>query len=268
VIQRISETVVPVAINLYEFRNRPKDDQNPQVQLMGSFRYRPDVKRIRWQGMWLIDPDKGEYLGTWDEGYGWQSNESDYQRFLDWLDAALAAYGKKIEPRKVESTNPYPFRGKGVQADGSATLAVWFAGGTVDAISLSAADWAELRPSVAQAGREWTIGESAGRRFSRILSGGSDLGHKQPVRPEDVTSVTVTGKVVSVAGSSALVIYRGRITGERHNGKVLLKSEVAIQGAGEYDVKAGRLRSLKFVFEGSAARSMAEWVDRTPMPGP
>src|SRR5262245_43820759 len=187
VIDRISTMFIPVAVNLYEIRK----DQGPGGDLFRSVQKQMD----QYQGFWLVSPE-GKALA---KKHDW--NESDPakqpQELVETMDQILAMFGS-LKPRQVKPTNPLPYRGRGVQADGSRTLALYGrllhrgqpdGPMMLDSVPLSAAEWAhfapaEPRPAAGEAdqGREWTVPTSIA---SKLASGLAPQDSSGVVHPKD-----------------------------------------------------------------------------------
>src|SRR5262249_7154936 len=103
-------------------------------------------------------------------------------------------------------------------------------------------------PRKPDAGARWTIPESLGRKFSRVLGPGDE--DSMP-RPPEVATVHFTGKVVRVADGLAFLAYEGSIAGShRTQAKKQTHGQAKLTGVGSYDVKSRRLKSLVWVFDG------------------
>src|SRR5262249_46030469 len=144
VIERISTMFIPVAVNLYEIR----ENRGPGGDLFRSVQKQMD----QYQGFWVVSPE-GKALA---KKHQW--NESDPEKhpkeLVETMGEILKAFGS-LKPRRVKPTNPFPYRGTGVQADGSVTLALY--GRLVhngqpdgpimlDSVPLAAAEWAQFVP--------------------------------------------------------------------------------------------------------------------------
>ena len=102
VIERISTTMVPVALDYQKV-------QNPRTR--ESRFMRPLMKqRNQEQGVWIFSPD-GKALGGM-VGFGDMVGKT--RRVID---NALKAFGK-VTPRKVTATDTHAFRGRGFMRDG------------------------------------------------------------------------------------------------------------------------------------------------------
>ena len=94
------------------------------------------------------------------------------------------------------------------------------------------------------------MSEAVGRKFSRLLGPGDE--DSMP-RPHEVRSVRFTGKVEAVEKGLARLTYEGTIAGshETQSNKGKCHGDAKLTGVGVYDVSAGRMRLLVWVFEGT-----------------
>src|SRR5207302_4679147 len=120
--------------------------------------------------------------------------------------------------RKFDPKDVLPEWGKGVQKDGSVTLAIWtryffqgkgIATGAIDAVTWSAEQWKEFAPPDPVKGKTWSLPGKQAKEFSRCLSTVSDKS-SMPT-PEEVTEVDITGTVARVKDGTATLTYSGRI---------------------------------------------------------
>ena len=251
VIHLISTSFVPVALNLYKIRDA-KDEG-------GDFFRSVQRQKPNYLGLWLA---------TWDGRLLAASVQVDPKKALAELREGLSKFGT-VTPRRVRPTNPLPYRGIGVRADGSVTLAISdkaipvedlsqlprFSGYQMflDSVTLSAAEWSALAPPDARAGSEWTIPEEIGRRFFPLLNP-FDIKFRDPA---EVTEVQLVGRVASVREGIARLVYEGRIAGTHHGtknegseGKSLSSALKMAGGVGAYDIQAGQMLSLTWVWDG------------------
>jgi hypothetical protein len=253
VIRLVAASFVPVALNLYKVR-AAKDDAGK------FFRAVQKQRPAQYQGVYIVSP-AGKVLSS--QGSEPAKPKSWTKDLLDVSNAGLKAFGK-VAPRKVKVPNPLPFRGAGVRPDGSVSLAVYlrtmllgmnragFGGVAIDTIPLSAKEFAALAPKKLKAGATWDVPVAVGRRLSRLLSPSSD--QSGLARPEEVTAVTLTGKVESIKKGIAYLTYEGSIKGthsypfEPHKGKKT-RGKAALEGVGACDVKTGRLLSFTLLGE-------------------
>ena len=241
---RVSAYFVPVAVNLSEIRNA----KGAGGDLFRSVQRQKD----QYQGLWLIAPD-GRVLAA---HHAPRSPETWTAEVRQTIRSALAAITLPT-PRTDVRRGLLKDRGRAVHSDGSVRLALSvrliFQGkpegeGAFDGIRLSAPDWSEFLPPDSTPGRSWTIPERVVRAFSRCLSPASD--QSTMPRPEEVTDVSLTGKVIEVFAGRARILYTGRIAAAHaHDGKSS-SSHARFTGLGTYDVSSRSLVSLTLLAEG------------------
>lgn len=177
------------------------------------------------------------------------------------LRPGLKAFGA-IEPRAAPPADPLPQRGVGTRQEGGVCLAVFLRysikgiplrelpNPTIDSLTLTAQEFKDLAPVKAEAGAEWKLSEAVGRKFSRVLGPGDE--NTMP-RPQEVESVRFVGRVKPVEKGIAQLTYQGEIVGahETQSNKGKCHGRAKLTGVGVYDLKAGRLLSLVWVFEGT-----------------
>ncbi len=177
------------------------------------------------------------------------------------LQPGLKAFGP-IKPRTIRPADPLPGRGVGHTKNGGACLAIFLrysAKGiprrelpnpTIDSLVLDAGQFKRLAPPNAEPGATWELPEAVGRRFCRVLGPGDE--NTMP-RPHEVTLVRLVGKVMSVKDGVAELRYEGELAGshETQSNRGKCHGKAKLTGVGTYDVKAGRLRSLVWVFDGT-----------------
>ena len=149
----------------------------------------------------------------------------------------------------------------------------------LDSVTLSAAEWSALAPLDARAGSEWTIPEEIGRRFFPLLNP-FDIKFRDPA---EVTEVQLVGRVATIRKGVACLVYAGRIAGthrgtksEASEGKALSSALTMAGGVGAYDIQAGKMLSLTWVWDGRFRSyppyadppirfgAVAEWRQRQP----
>jgi hypothetical protein len=249
VIRCLSTNTVPVALNLYVIRQQ-KDAAGDFFR--GVQKQRP----AQYQGLYLVAPD-GKVLASHQN---FKSDKTWPKEVLADLEPGLKAFGP-VKPRDTRRSDPLPRRGSGVQADGGVTLAIYLRysikniplrelpNPTIDSLSLTRQQVGELAPPKAEAGTTWEIPEVVARQFSRVLGPGDE--DSMP-RPKEVTAMKLTGKVRAVEDGVAHLVYGGTMSGSHLNqAKKRTHGEVKLTGVGRYDVKAGRLLSLVWVFDGA-----------------
>jgi hypothetical protein len=260
---------VPVALNLYKVR----DDKGEG----GEFFRSVQRQKPNYQGLWLA---------TWDGRLLAASSQLDPKKMLAELREGLNKFGT-VTPRRIRPTNPLPYRGIGVRADGSVTLAISDKAIPVkdlsqlpqisgyqmflDSVTLSAAEWSALAPPDARAGSKWTIPEEIGRRFFLLLNP-FDIRFGDPA---EVTEVQLVGRVASVREGIACLVYGGRIAGthrgtkyEASEGKSLSSALKMAGGVGSYDIRTGQMLSLTWVWDGLTWGWYDPSSNDLPAPGP
>src|SRR5438034_3934720 len=180
VIHRVTTNFVPVAVNLYKVRQA----RDAGGELFRSVQRQKD----QYQGIWIVSPS-GKVLAGHHEI---KSRETWTQEVLDTVNAAVKAFGP-VPPRQVKATNPLPFRGHGVQPDGTVCLAayarqmlggerqnapagvpasrLWLWDGVlrpdgpavIDSLTLTAREWASLVPARHKVGTTWAVPEAVAR---------------------------------------------------------------------------------------------------------
>lgn len=236
----------------------------------------------RWpQGLWVVTP-AGETLAFhYHKAKPGDNYARNQQRWADdtvaMLREAVAKLGDQ-PPRRVPATDPFPDRGVGLTTDGGARLAVSVIGTrngqqegppAVDSVRLSAAEWTAFAPPAAQL--EWAVPADVGKRFAPALSPLTDSIFVP--RPADVTTATVTARVLREADGAQVIRYRG-VWESRHNRdnnpKFPIRATATGEGIGVYDPTAKRMRSLIWVLTGSyrngsgatPTASVIEWADK------
>jgi len=278
VIRRVTTEFVPVAVNLYKVRHA----KDAGGELFRSVQRQKD----QYQGIWIISPQGKVLAGHHDI----KSHETWSQEVLDTLDVSLKAFGP-VSPRQVKPTNPLPFRGHGVQPDGSVSLAIYarqmLGGGrqnapagvaasrlwlwdgvlrpdgpvVIDSLTLPAKEWAALAPPKAEVGTTWRVPEAIARQFSRVLIPSSD--QSAMPRPNDAKLARLAGTVESVADGLARI----RLTGvweavhlQERDVKRPLRGVATAEGIAVYDLKQQAMESVLLVFSGSYGRPNDEGV--------
>jgi hypothetical protein len=249
VIRFVATNTVPVALNLYVIRKQPDAGGD-------FFRAVQKQRPAQYQGLYLVAPD-GKVLASHQN---FKSHKTWTQELLADLEPGLKAFGD-VKPRDVRRSDPLPQRGTGMRSDGGATAAIYLRysikgvplrelpNPTIDSLPLKASELSELAPTKPEVSVSWEIPETLARQFSRVLGPGDE--DSMP-RPHEVTAMKLTGKVGAVEGDIAHLVYEGTLTGSHLNqAKKRTHGEVKLIGAGRYDVKAGRLLSFVWVFDGA-----------------
>jgi hypothetical protein len=254
VIRNVSRDFVPVALPLEKIR---KAGGEAGRFFQAVQKQRPD----QYQGIYIVSPE-GKVLANQarepGKGKSWAAD------LLERMDRGLEAFGP-VRPRRPRPTDPLPYRGVGVQRDGSISAAVctrYLFGGlerdklgqvVLDTLTLSAKDGAQLVPDETDVGSRWVVPEAVARKFSRLLSPRDGI-PDMPL-PGEVTSVRLTGTVDAVRGGVAYLRYEGHIAGrhtfeyEDYRGKKN-RARAYLTGVGSCEVKTGRLLSLTLVADG------------------
>ena len=245
-IEKISRNFVPVAANLYKIRDS-KDDAG---ELFRSAR----KQKNQYQGFWIIAPD-GKVLSAHHE----HSEKGWTQEVLAAIDEGIDKAGT-IKPRQPEPKDVLPNWGKGVQKDGSVTVAIWTrfmhqgrgtGTGAIDAITWTAKEWEEFTPTEPVKGNNWKIPEKIAAQFSRCLSAVSDKSTMPS--PDEVTEVAMAGQVQRVKDGIATISYIGHISAQHtnpFNKKYTYTYKAVMHGVGTYDIAKKEMVSLLWVFEG------------------
>src|SRR5262249_50658680 len=98
----------------------------------------------------------------------------------------------------------------------------------------------------------WDVPEAVGRAFYPMLS----LHDQKFPDPGDVTEFQITGRVASVREEIATIDFQGRVAGTHDHlfggrKRVIASTAVRmIDGVGAYDIRAGQMLSLTWVWEG------------------
>jgi hypothetical protein len=273
VIRRISENFVPAAINLYQVRKATDGAR----ELFQSVQRQKD----QYQGIWIVAPDGKVLAGHHD----FKSHKTWAQEVLETLDAGLKAFGT-VEPRRPEARNPLPFRGTGVRAGGTVSLALYgrqmMGGGRhtmpagiepsrawvwdgpyrpdgpsmIDTLDLSAEEWSAFAPPSTESGTEWTLPEAVARKFVRLLSASSDQSGMP--RPEEAKVAELRASVEAVESGAARIRLAGRWEmaravpglpeGNRYRDQF---GTATAKGVATYDAGRKELTSFLLVFDGT-----------------
>jgi hypothetical protein len=245
VIQRVSANLVPVAVNLYKTRNAP----DAGGKLFRSVQRQKD----QYQGIWIVSPD-GKVLAG-------HHNIKDHKTWalevLTTIDEGLQSFGH-VEPRQVEVTEQLPFRGQGVQSDGSVSLAIYTrclhngksdGPAVLDSLTLGAEEWAAFAGEIERAGAEWIIPDRVTRKLCRVLSPSSD--QSTMPHPEEVTRAEGNAIVREIREGVAWIEYRGRIDASHlYEGKTS-HGTARLSGWGLLDLSTKKLKSVRLIFDGT-----------------
>lgn len=245
-IRSISTSFVPVAVNLYKIRT----DKGPGGELFRSLARQMD----QYQGFWVSSPD-GKALGKYHDWNGDPSVPIG-KRVSLMLDAALQAFGP-VKPRDVKPVDHLPYRGKGVQPDGSVKVALYgrllHQGRSdgpmmLDSVTYTAAEWASFSPATTP---EWTLPGNVARALARsLLSPGDSAG---VFRMEDFSQAELHATVASTDGGVARIVFSGKwraagfYGGEKGHP---YGASATAEGTALYDVEKKSMRSLFMLLDG------------------
>jgi len=279
VIRRVTSAFVPIAVNLYKVRSA-KDGSG---ELFRSIQRQKD----QYQGIWIVSPEGKVLAGHHDL--------EDHKRWADEVletaEAGLTKFGP-VKPRKVEPTDPLPFRGRGVQKDGSVCLEVYcrqmLGGGrssapdgvptsrlwlwdgalrpdgpiVIDSLTLAAKDRAALAPPKTEPGTTWTVPGAVARQFCRVLIPSSD--QSAMPRPSAAKSARLTGTLETVEGGRARIRLAGKweaVHLQEGDAKRPLRGLATAEGVAIYDIEKREMQSLLLVFRGIYGRPGDEAVN-------
>jgi len=264
---------VPVAVNLYKIR----EAKDAGGDLFRSAQRQKD----QYQGLWIISPD-GRVLAAHQN---FKSAETWTQEVRDTLASGLKTFGP-VTPRPQQAIHQLPYRGVGVQPNGSVTLALYsryvhgggprlapaatnskslwmWEGGlkpdgppVIDTLSLTAGEWTAFAPPRVAVGAEWTLPAATARKLARVLSPSSD--QSTMPRPEEATMAELKAVVESVTAGQAQVRLTGRWAMKHiYDGKPSYGWATA-EGIAFYDAGRKTPRSLLLTFSG-AYRMVPPW---------
>jgi hypothetical protein len=278
VIDRVSTNFVPVAVNLYKVR-QAKDQGG---ELFRSIQRQKD----QYQGIWIVSP-AGKVLAGHHE---FKSRENWTQEVLETANSAIKSFGP-LHPRQATPTKPLPFRGHGVQDDGTICLAIYgrqmLGGGrqnapvgvsasrlwlwdgedrpdgptVIDSLTLTAKEWSAFVPPKNDVGTTWALPKAVCRQFCRVLIPSSDQS-SMPL-PTDAKLARLNGTVESVEHDLARI----RLTGDweavhlqEGDQKRPIRGAATAEGLAVYDVKKQSMRSVLLLFSGVYGRPNDEAV--------
>jgi hypothetical protein len=271
VVDRIAATMVPVAVD----RWKAEDRGTPEARFLQPF-----FARHPPQGSPCIYAPDGRVLGGFD---GFHDMARRTRRMID---KALAAFGP-VEPRKAEALATHPHRGRGVQPDGSVSLAEYIRPAekglglmntkspVVSSVTLDAREFAAFAPARAAAGAEWTLPGEVAKRLARITS---PMCFQHAPQPAWVSDVRLGARVEAVEDGVARLGYEGRIASEhRVAGQSVSVQETILTGEGVYDIEGKTMRALMLVGSGTlrwpeapakvvAFDALVEWTLEPPAP--
>ena len=260
---------MPAAVNLYKVRKATDGSR----ELFLSIQRQQD----QYQGIWVVSPE-GKVLAGRHEYKDFQHGAVE---LLETIDAGLKAFGP-VAKRQAKPTNVLPFRGVGVEADGSVSLALygrqmlgggrnaipagvepsqaWLWDGALrpdgpimlDSIRLTADEWTAFTPVKLEAAATWSLPGSVARKLTRLLSTSSDQSG-MPL-PEDARIAELKASVESVEGGAARLRLKGRwemmhlVEGDA---KRPTFGAATADGEALYDIERKSMRSLLLVFSGT-----------------
>jgi hypothetical protein len=257
----VTRNFVPVAANLYKIREA-KDEA-------GDFFRAARRQKDYYQGIWIIAPD-GKVLAAHQAP---KNNKTWTDEVLATIDTALDKAGA-LSARRVEPKDVLPYWGKGVEADGTVTLACHMryflqgkahGNGAIDMATFPAKEWQEFAPPEPTRGKTWQLSGKVASEFSRCLSIVSD--QSTMPRPDEVTEVEIDGSVERVKNGIATIRYTGRIAAlhtHTFNKNYVTRSRAKLLGTGSFDVEAKEMVSLLWIFEGVNRNVQPPSKDESP----
>ncbi len=250
VIDRVSETMIPVALDYQKVLDR----QTPEARFLLPLMKQRDQE----QGLWIFSPD-GKALGGF-EGFG--AMHAKTKRLIE---DVLHAFGP-VEPRKVAKVETHPHRGKGFRSDGSVCLAEYvrrrdpskIRSPVISSVILSRKEFETFAPLKAADGKEWTLLEAVAKKLCRVAS---PMCYQHAPQPDWVKAVAVKARVRTIRNGLAELSYEGKMSSERtwSNGKILSEQALTLKGEGVYDIGARRMKSLLIVGVGTF-----RWPEEAP----
>jgi hypothetical protein len=191
VISRVSQSYVPVALNLYEIRKAKGS--------AGEFYTKVAKQRpTQYQGLYVVTAE-GKVLAS----RGAQPSKGTWEAdTLKMLDEGIEAFGD-VKSRKVKAIDPYPERGVGVRDDGSMVLAVYarpmvlgldrrgLGAVAIDRVVLTKEEKSKLTLPDGVEDATWTVPLRVVDALHRVLSPSSDA--NMLARRGEVTKATLRG---------------------------------------------------------------------------
>lgn len=243
-------------------------------------------QRDQYQGIWIVSP-QGKVIAGHHE---FKSRETWTQEVLDTIDAALKAFGP-VSPRSVKPTNPLPYRGQGVQPDGSVCLAIYarqmLGGGrqnapagapasrlwlwdgelrpdgptVIDTLTLGPKEWIVLAPPKIPVGGTWSVPESVARQFCRVLIPSSD--QSSMPHPNDAKVSRLTCTIESIENGLAKIRLEGSWDAlhlQEGDAKRPIRGVATAEGIAVYNMQGEAMQSVLLVFSGTYGRPNDEAV--------
>lgn len=242
VIRRVSETMVPVAVDYQKVLDRTSRESKFLLPLM--------KQRDQDQGMWIFAPH-GKALGGF-VGFGDMLGRTKQE-----IEAALTAFGP-VEPRRAEKVETHPYRGKGFRPDGGVCLAEYvrrkdasnFRSPVISSVVLSAEEFRVFAPPKPNREEKWSLPEPVAKKLCRVAS---PMCYQHAPQPNWVNSVAIRAKVRAVRGGMAELTYEGTMQSERvmRDGRILSTQDLSVEGHGVYDIGAKKMQSVLIVGSGT-----------------
>ena len=241
VIKRVSETMVPIALNYQLVLDR----SNSESKHIRSLIDRPgDI-----QGVYVFSPD-GKQLGG-SIGFGDMVGKTKRM-----LEASLKAFGP-VKIRQAPARKLLPNRGIGFNADGGVTLAEYVRRSDRDKIKspvisrldLTAEEFKSFAPSKSAVRSEWNLPRATARKLCRLAS---PMCYQHAPQLGWVKSVTLKGRVQAVRNGVAELRYEGSLGTQRimRDGSVLSKADLKMSGTGSYNLTTGKMQDLQIIGTG------------------
>jgi hypothetical protein len=226
-----------------------------------------------------VSPD-GKALARYHDWYGDPSVPFP-KRVMMMLEDSLKAFGP-VKSRSVKRVEPLPYRGKGVQPDGSVNVALYgrllYQGQPdgpmmLDSVTFSASEWANFAPPDTGA-QTWSLPQPVARALAKsLLAPGDSAG---VFRPEDFTQSEFKAKVASVEAGMARILLSGKWkasgywAGEKNKPQ---SASATAEGSAFYDVGKKSMQSLFMLMDGKvwweseqnarATGGVIEWASET-----
>ena len=261
VIDKITDTMIPLALN-FETVMDPRSKEARFLQPMIKPGRNRRLSNETDQGIWILSPE-GKLLGN---GFsGWSNWVPRTKRLID---RALKSFGP-VKRRRVKVVETHPYRGKGVMSDGSVRLAQYvradkpappanISAPVISSVTLTQKEFKAFAPRKAVRGAKWKLPNAVAKKLCRLTSPAC---YQHAPQPEWVTGVRIDARVRKSRGGVAWLSYEGTIEVTDRRLPVKNGSTVKLTGEGVYDIKAGRMRSLRLV--GSGTGFSEEFPGRT-----
>ena len=237
-----------MAVNLYKIRT----DKGPGGELFRSVAKQMD----QYQGFWMASPD-GKALAKYHDWNGDPAVPMG-KRVLLMLETGLKAYGP-VTPREAKAGDHLPYRGRGVQPDGSVNVALYgrllHQGKSdgpmmLDSVTLKSSEWAAFAPS-SDGSKAWAVPDSIARALARsVLSPGDSAG---VFRAEDFSQAELKTKVDSIQSNKARISLSGTWRAEGLYGGEKghpYGASATAEGFAIYDVEKKSFDSLFILYSG------------------